>query len=230
MATNLINLFLQARKNIMSFKSSLEEMAKLSDGTTRALIESSLSAYTAIFEGEDDVSDDETVTDDELSELSALGEELAEDENEENSDENGENQENAEKNPDENVETEEIPDENKPEPAPETVNQQSNPTSVSPEELIKELVKLGYPETIKEVAQQMKEKSSGKTPTAEDMLRPVAMAVSSYMKKKGYSAMQKEDSIKVVKTLVMMATKQKEAAAKQAAASEKPEEEEKPQQ
>ncbi len=212
----------------MSFKSSLEEMAKLSDGTTRALIESSLSAYTAIFEGEDDVSDDETVTDDELSELSALGEELAEDE--ENSGENGENQENTEENPDENAETEEIPDENKPEPAPETVNQQSKPTSVSPEELIKELVKLGYPETIKEVAQQMKEKSSGKTPTAEDMLRPVAMAVSSYMKKKGYSAMQKEDSIKVVKTLIMMATKQKEAAAKQAAASEKPEEEEKPQQ
>ena len=212
----------------MSFKSSLEEMAKLSDGTTRALIESSISAYTAIFEGKDDDSDDETVTDDELSELSALGEELAEDE--ENSDENGENQENAEENPDENAETEETPDENKPEPAPETVNQQSNPTSVSPEELIKELVKLGYPETIKEVAQQMKEKSSGKTPTAEDMLRPVAMAVSSYMKKKGYSAMQKEDSIKVVKTLVMMATKQKEAAAKQAAASEKPEEEEKPQQ
>ena len=212
----------------MSFKSSLEEMAKLSDGTTRALIESSISAYTAIFEGKDDDSDDETVTDDELSELSALGEELAEDE--ENSDENGENQENAEENPDENAETEETPDENKPEPAPETVNQQSNPTSVSPEELIKELVKLGYPETIKEVAQQMKEKSSGKTPTAEDMLRPVAMAVSSYMKKKGYSAMQKEDSIKVVKTLVMMATKQKEAAAKQAAASENPEEEEKPQQ
>ena len=228
MATNRINLFLQARKNIMSFKSSLEEMAKLSDGTTRALIESSISAYTAIFEGKDDDSDDEAVTDDELSELSALGEELAEDE--ENSDENGENQENAEENPDENAETEEIPDENKPEPAPETVNQQSKPTSVSPEELIKELVKLGYPETIKEVAQQMKEKSSGKTPTAEDMLRPVAMAVSSYMKKKGYSAMQKEDSIKVVKTLVMMATKQKEAAAKQAAASEKPEEEEKPQQ
>ena len=213
----------------MSFKSSLEEMAKLSDGTTRALIESSISAYTAIFEGEDDASDDdETVTDDELSELSALGEELAEDE--ENSDENGENQEIAEENPDENAETEETPDENKPEPAPETVNQQSKPTSVSPEELIKELVKLGYPETIKEVAQQMKEKSSGKTPTAEDMLRPVAMAVSSYMKKKGYSAMQKEDSIKVVKTLVMMATKQKEAAAKQAAASENPEEEEKPQQ
>ena len=36
----------------------LLEMAKLSDGTTRALIESSLSAYTAIFEGKDDDSDD----------------------------------------------------------------------------------------------------------------------------------------------------------------------------
>jgi hypothetical protein len=52
----------------------------------------------------------------------------------------------------------------------------------------------------------MKQTSKGSAPTANDMVRPVAQAISRYMAKKGYAAMAKDEAIRVVKTIVMAAT------------------------
>jgi hypothetical protein len=86
------------------------------------------------------------------------------------------------------------------------VNAQSQPASISADALIEELKKLKYPEKIREVGQQMKRSAKGVTPDAEDMIKPVAAAISKYMAKKGYAAMQKEDALRVVKTIIMAAT------------------------
>jgi hypothetical protein len=93
-----------------------------------------------------------------------------------------------------------------PEQKPEDVNAESQPASISADALIKELIDLKYPEKIRVVAQQMKQTSKGSAPTANDMVRPVAQAISRYMAKKGYAAMAKDEAIRVVKTIVMAAT------------------------
>jgi hypothetical protein len=108
--------------------------------------------------------------------------------------------------PDEPTEPSEPNDFPEPEQKPEDINAQHQPASVSADALIKELIDLKYPEKIRVVAQQMKQTSRGKVPTADDMVRPVAQAISRYMAKKGYAAMAKDDAIRVVKTIVMAAT------------------------
>lgn len=207
----------------MNFIETLENYAKFEDDATKALVESSISAYTAIFESEDEDADDGD-EDAELAELSQLGEELGDDlgagdENAESADENAENPDETQENPEETAEQQ---PENEPEQEPEEVNAQPKPASISAEALIKELVAAGFPEKIKVAAQQMKQNNSSTQPTAADMAKPVGAAVSKYMSKKGYAAMGKDDAIKVVKTLIMMATDTKKKAAEETSAAPEP--------
>lgn len=191
----------------MNMSVRLNNLAAVSTGSARAVFESADAAYHAIFEGEDD----------ELAELSELGNELGDDLGMGNDAQEGEptgeagTPEGAEQdagNNDEQPAEPEQPEETtqEPEQQPENVNAQSQPASISADALIKELTDLKYPEKIREVAQQMKQSAKGTSPTTTDMLKPVAQAISKYMAKKGYAAMQKEDAIRVVKTIIMAAT------------------------
>ena len=177
----------------MNISVRLNNLAAVSTGTARAVFESANAAYRAIFEGEED----------ELAELSELGNELGDDlganETTEDSDATQEPAEQPEK-----------PAPEQPAPEPQNVNAQSQPASISADALIKELKDLKYDEKIRIVAQKMKRAAKGKAPDAEDMAKPVAEAIAKYMTKKGYAAMDKEDFEKVVKTTIMSATKQAE--------------------
>ena len=195
----------------MNLPERLHSLATVSTGSTRAMFESATAAYHAIFEGEED----------ELAELSELGNEIGGDldagEDGEDggesapveggdggdgaSTEGGETEPNAAAS-----EAPAAPEEPAPEQTPEQVNEQSQPASISADALIKELIDLKYPEKIRVVAQQMKQSSKGAPPTANDMIKPVAEAISKYMAKKGYAAMQKDEAIRVVKTIIMAAT------------------------
>ena len=177
----------------MNISVRLNNLAAVSTGTARAVFESANAAYRAIFEGEED----------ELAELSELGNELGDDlganETTEDSDATQEPAEQPEK-----------PAPEQPAPEPQNVNAQSQPASISADALIKELKDLKYDEKIRIVAQKMKRAAKGKAPDAEDMAKPVAEAIAKYMTKKGYAAMDKEDFEKVVKTTIMSATTQAE--------------------
>ena len=183
----------------------LNNLAAVSTGTARAVFESANAAYRAIFEGEED----------ELAELSELGNELGDDlgANEETEDPNA-TQEPAEQ-PEQPA-----PEQSGPAPEPQNVNAQSQPASISADALIKELKNLKYDEKIRIVAQKMKRAAKGKAPDAEDMAKPVAEAIAKYMTKKGYAAMSKEDFEKVVKTTIMSATTQAEKVQKQSTESQ----------
>lgn len=182
----------------MNMSVRLNNLAAVSTGTARAVFESANAAYRAIFEGEED----------ELAELSELGNELGDDLGavEETEDSNA-TQEPAEQ--------PEQPAPEQPAPEPQNVNAQSQPASISADALIKELKDLKYDEKIRIVAQKMKRAAKGKAPDAEDMAKPVAEAIAKYMTKKGYAAMSKEDFEKVVKTTIMSATTQAEKVQKQ---------------
>lgn len=184
----------------MNMSVRLNNLAAVSTGTARAVFESANAAYRAIFEGEED----------ELAELSELGNELGDDlgANETTEDSNA-TQEPAEQ-PEQPA-----PEQSGPAPEPQNVNAQSQPASISADALIKELKNLKYDEKIRIVAQKMKRAAKGKAPDAEDMAKPVAEAIAKYMTKKGYAAMSKEDFEKVVKTTIMSATKQAEKVQKQ---------------
>ena len=184
----------------MNMSDRLNNLAAVSTGTARAVFESANAAYSAIFEGEED----------ELAELSELGNELGDDlgANEETEDPNA-TQEPAEQ-PEQPA-----PEQSGPAPEPQNVNAQSQPASISADALIKELKDLKYDEKIRIVAQKMKRAAKGKAPDAEDMAKPVAEAIAKYMTKKGYAAMSKEDFEKVVKTTIMSATTQAEKVQKQ---------------
>ena len=216
----------------MNFIENLENYAKYEEGATKALVESSISAYAAIFEAEDGEGSDEN-EDAELAELSQLGEELGDDlgASDETADTGDGTADTGDETAESGVEMQEPPTEqpaqpaaNSPEQAPETVNAQPKPASISADALIKELVSAGFPEKIKVAAQQMKQNTTGTQPTAADMAKPVGAAVSKYMGKKGYAAMGKEDAIKVVKTLIMMATVQKKKPAEETSAAPTPQE------
>jgi hypothetical protein len=117
------------------------------------------------------------------------------------------------------------PEEPADEEEPKNVNAQPQAASINADALIAELTKLKYPEKIREVGQQMKQTAGGKAPTAQDMVKPVAAAISKYMSKKGYAAMQKEDALRVVKTIIMAATdvgKKAEEAKSKTADAEQP--------
>ncbi len=178
----------------------LNNLAAVSTGTARAVFESANAAYNAIFEGEED----------ELAELSELGDELGDalgmGEGTEDPDAT---QEPAEQ-PEQPAPEQPAPEQSAPAPEPQNVNAQSQPASISADALIKELKDLKYDEKIRIVAQKMKRAAKGKVPDAEDMAKPVAEAISKYMTKKGYAAMDKEDFEKVVKTTIMSATTQAE--------------------
>jgi len=202
----------------MNLPERLNSLASVATGASRVMFESATAAYHAIFEGEEE----------ELAELSDLGNEIGD------SLDAGEGKGNGEDAPagDEGGETipvksgegdetapveggEEAPaeensapatEEPAPEQQPEDINAQSQPASVSADALIKELTDLKYPEKIRVVAQQMKQSAKGKAPTANDMIKPVAQAIAKYMAKKGYAAMQKDEAIRVVKTVIMAAT------------------------
>ena len=181
----------------MNLLERLNNLASVSTGTTRAVFESAGAAYHAIFEGEED----------ELAELSELGNELGDDlgGGEETGDPN------AEQKPAEQPAPEQpAPEQSGPATEPQNVNAQSQPASISADALIKELKDLKYDEKIRIVAQKMKRAAKGKAPDAEDMAKPVAEAIAKYMTKKGYAAMDKEDFEKVVKTTIMSATTQAE--------------------
>ena len=194
----------------MNLPERLNSLASVATGASRAMFESATAAYHAIFEGEEE----------ELAELSDLGNEIGDSldagEGEDGGegapagDEGGEaapvkggeggEEAPAEENPAPD------PEEPAPEQQPENVNAQSQPASVSADALIKELIDLKYPEKIRVVAQQMRQNAKGQAPTANDMIKPVAEAISKYMAKKGYAAMQKDEAIRVVKTIIMAAT------------------------
>lgn len=182
----------------MNMSVRLNNLAAVSTGTARAVFESANAAYRTIFEGEED----------ELAELSELGNELGDDlgANETTEDSNA-TQEPAEQ--------PEQPAPEQPAPEPQNVNAQSQPASISADALIEELKNLKYDEKIRIVAQKMKRAAKGKAPDAEDMAKPVAEAIAKYMTKKGYAAMSKEDFEKVVKTTIMSATTQAEKVQKQ---------------
>lgn len=189
----------------MNMSVRLNNLAAISTGTARAVFESANAAYSAIFEGEED----------ELAELSELGNELGDDlgTDEETEDPNAA-QEPAEQ-PEQPAPEHPAPEQSGPAPEPQNVNAQSQPASISADALIKELKDLKYDEKIRIVAQKMKRAAKGKTPDAEDMAKPVAEAIAKYMTKKGYAAMSKEDFEKVVKTTIMSATTQAEKVQKQ---------------
>lgn len=182
----------------MNMSVRLNNLAAISTGTARAVFESANAAYSAIFEGEED----------ELAELSELGNELGDDlgTDEETEDPNAAQ---------EPAEQPEQPAPEQPAPEPQNVNAQSQPASISADALIEELKNLKYDEKIRIVAQKMKRAAKGKAPDAEDMAKPVAEAIAKYMTKKGYAAMSKEDFEKVVKTTIMSATTQAEKVQKQ---------------
>ena len=184
----------------MNMSVRLNNLAAVSTGTARAVFESANAAYRAIFESEED----------ELAELSELGNELGDD--------LGANEETeaptAAQEPAEQTE-QPAPERSGPAPEPQNVNAQSQPASISADALIKELKDLKYDEKIRIVAQKMKRAAKGKAPDAEDMAKPVAEAIAKYMTKKGYAAMSKEDFEKVVKTTIMSATTQAEKVQKQ---------------
>lgn len=181
----------------MNMSVRLNNLAAVSTGTARAVFESANAAYRAIFEGEED----------ELAELSELGNELGDDLSADETTEDS----NATQEPAEQPE-QPAPEQSGPAPEPQNVNAQSQPASISADALIKELKNLKYDEKIRIVAQKMKRAAKGKAPDAEDMAKPVAEAIAKYMTKKGYAAMSKEDFEKVVKTTIMSATKQAEKA------------------
>ena len=184
----------------MNMSVRLNNLAAVSTGTARAVFESANAAYRAIFEGEED----------ELAELSELGNELGDDLSAVETTEDS----NATQEPAEQPE-QPAPEQSGPAPEPQNVNAQSQPASISADALIKELKNLKYDEKIRIVAQKMKRAAKGKTPDAEDMAKPVAEAIAKYMTKKGYAAMSKEDFEKVVKTTIMSATTQAEKVQKQ---------------
>ena len=188
----------------MNMSVRLNNLAAVSTGTARAVFESANAAYRAIFEGEED----------ELAELSELGNELGDDLSAVETTEDS----NATQEPAEQPEHP-APEQSGPAPEPHNVNAQSQPASISADALIKELKNLKYDEKIRIVAQKMKRAAKGKAPDAEDMAKPVAEAIAKYMTKKGYAAMSKEDFEKVVKTTIMSATTQAEKVQKQSTES-----------
>ena len=183
----------------------------MSSGTERAVFESASAAYRVIFESEKD----------ELDELAELGDEIGDeletpDTNEPQYDtatqdtkSDGKKQEEEETTEDgvQEQNEDDIAD-NGPDPdvTPQNVNAQSQPASVSADALIDELLKLKYDEKIRVVAKEMAQANNGNIPDAEDMVKPVAQAISKHMTKKGYAGMQNDDFIKVVKTIIMHAT------------------------
>ena len=189
----------------MNMSVRLNNLAAVSTGTARAVFESANAAYRAIFEGEED----------ELAELSELGNELGDDLSSAETTEDS----NATQEPAEQPE-QPAPEQSGPAPEPQNVNAQSQPASISADALIKELKNLKYDEKIRIVAQKMKRAAKGKAPDAEDMAKPVAEAIAKYMTKKGYAAMSKEDFEKVVKTTIMSATTQAEKVQKQSTESQ----------
>ena len=189
----------------MNMSVRLNNLAAVSTGTARAVFESANAAYRAIFEGEED----------ELAELSELGNELGDDLSAVETTEDS----NATQEPAEQPE-QPAPEQSGPAPEPQNVNAQSQPASISADALIKELKNLKYDEKIRIVAQKMKRAAKGKAPDAEDMAKPVAEAIAKYMTKKGYAAMSKEDFEKVVKTTIMSATTQAEKVQKQSTESQ----------
>ena len=189
----------------MNMSVRLNNLAAVSTGTARAVFESANAAYRAIFEGEED----------ELAELSELGNELGDDLSAAETTEDS----NATQEPAEQPE-QPSPEQSGPAPEPQNVNAQSQPASISADALIKELKNLKYDEKIRIVAQKMKRAAKGKAPDAEDMAKPVAEAIAKYMTKKGYAAMSKEDFEKVVKTTIMSATTQAEKVQKQSTESQ----------
>lgn len=189
----------------MNMSVRLNNLAAVSTGTARAVFESANAAYRAIFEGEED----------ELAELSELGNELGDDLSAVETTEDS----NATQEPAEQPE-QPAPEQSGPAPEPQNVNAQSQPASISADALIKELKNLKYDEKIRIVAQKMKRAAKGKAPDAEDMAKPVAEAIAKYMTKKGYAAMSKEDFEKVVKTTIMSATTQVEKVQKQSTESQ----------
>ena len=197
----------------MNLSSKLNSLANVSTGTARAVFESANAAFHAIFEGEED----------ELAELSELGDEIGDDldapadenpdaDSAESTGEDGSEGDTGDLGAPEDAgdPSSDVTDEPEapegPEHKPEDVNAESQPASISADALIKELIDLKYPEKIRVVAQQMKQTAKGSAPTANDMVRPVAQAISRYMAKKGYAAMAKDEAIRVVKTIVMAAT------------------------
>ena len=167
----------------MNMSVRLNNLAAVSTGTARAVFESANAAYRAIFENEEN----------ELAELSELGNELGDDLGTEAETEDP----NATQEPAEQTEQpspeQPAPEQSGPAPEPQNVNAQSQPASISADALIKELKDLKYDEKIRIVAQKMKRAAKGKAPDAEDMAKPVAEAIAKYMTKKGYAAMDKED-------------------------------------
>jgi hypothetical protein len=234
MATDAINY---DRGNIMNMSNRLHNLASVSTGTARAVYESAYAAYHAIFEGEEDG---------ELAELNELGNEIGGDLGGENggmptdnggmpTDDGSMPPEDGGNAPDDGGMPPEdggapedggdTPEEPADEEEPKNVNAQPQAASINADALIAELTKLKYPEKIREVGQQMKQTAGGKAPTAQDMVKPVAAAISKYMSKKGYAAMQKEDALRVVKTIIMAATdvgKKAEEAKSKTADAEQP--------
>ena len=188
----------------MNLPERLNSLASVATGASRVMFESATAAYHAIFEGEEE----------ELSELSDLGNEIGDSldagEGEDGGEGGGEGapagDEGGDSAPAEGGEEAPAEENPAPEQQPETINAQSQPASVSADALIKELIDLKYPEKIRVVAQQMRQNAKGQAPTANDMIKPVAEAISKYMAKKGYAAMQKDEAIRVVKTIIMAAT------------------------
>ena len=168
----------------MNMSTRLHNLASVSTGTARAVYESAYAAFHAIFEGEEDG---------ELAELNDLGNEIGDDLGGAPAEGGG-------------MPPEDSGDAPADEEASKKVNAQPQAASINADALIAELAKLKYPEKIREVGQQMKQTAGGKAPTAQDMVKPVAAAISKYMSKKGYAAMQKEDALRVVKTIIMAAT------------------------
>jgi hypothetical protein len=221
----------------MNMSNRLHNLASVSTGTARAVYESAYAAYHAIFEGEEDG---------ELAELNELGNEIGGDLGGENggmptdnggmpTDDGSMPPEDGGNAPDDGGMPPEdggapedggdTPEEPADEEEPKNVNAQPQAASINADALIAELTKLKYPEKIREVGQQMKQTAGGKAPTAQDMVKPVAAAISKYMSKKGYAAMQKEDALRVVKTIIMAATdvgKKAEEAKSKTADAEQP--------
>jgi len=216
----------------MNMSNRLHNLASVSTGTARAVYESAYAAYHAIFEGEEDG---------ELAELNDLGNEIGDDLGGEGGgmppddgsmppEDGGDAPEDGGMPPEDGGDAPESeqPPEDEPsadEEAPKNVNAQPQAASINADALIAELTKLKYPEKIREVGQQMKQTAGGKAPTAQDMVKPVAAAISKYMSKKGYAAMQKEDALRVVKTIIMAATnvgKKAEEAKSKTADAEQP--------
>ena len=113
----------------MNMSVRLNNLAAVSTGTARAVFESANAAYRAIFENEEN----------ELAELSELGNELGDDlgTNEETEDPNA-TQEPAEQT-EQPASEQPAPEQSGPAPEPQNVNAQSQPASISADALIKEL-------------------------------------------------------------------------------------------